>query len=359
MVKFRSFLLSSFIAAFTDVATPDFIPSTIVTGDVPIITTAQPSFDGPMVGAVNSTSLDWWYFDAVSEDGSTGASIVFLRTVIFDVSVSADFVQVTLKSNGISLDEIFEVNSSSVSTAGFGASGSWPGVGSFEVSPDLSQYTVKLNTGSIQGTLTVRSIAPAHYPDGSCPGTTNASVLVAPALYWTNAVPGGVATANFEVNGETLQFQNGIGYHDQNWGGLSIANTIILWYWGHATVGPYTFVYFNTISAITNMEFSSVYLVNGDQIQIARQFSSSNLTNVLPFGNGTQFPPSNTTNLPSGFQINFVGSNYEEWSFLLESVHIVSNREGIYTRWIGTATGGKDGGLQYSGSGVWEWMRFI
>ena len=361
----QTMLLRTFFTTiiFAPLISADFFPSTTVTGDVPVVTSSEFSFDGPMVGAANGSSFDWWYFDAVSQDGTTGATIIFLRTIIFGVSDSVDAVQVTLRSDDIGLDDTFSANSSSVSTSGFGASGSWEDVGSFEGSPSLSDYTVEINTDSIQGKMSLRSIAPAHYPDGN-PPDTDASVLVAPALYWTNAIPGAMADCDFTVMGKRLQIVNGVGYHDKNWGGLNLIETVTSWYWGHATVGPYTLVWFETLSALTDDRYSSMYLVRDNEIELAGQTTpfaeSSDFTIVVPFGNNTQYPPTNTSNLPSGFLVEFVGSEGRQWSFLLESVHIVSNSQiGFYTRWIGQVSGGEVGGAQYCGSGVWEWLRFI
>lgn len=358
-------LLPTFFSTiiFIALVSADYFPSTTVTGDVPVVTSSEFSFDGPMVGAANSSSFDWWYFDAVSQDGTTGATIIFLRTIIFGVSESVDAVQVTLRSNDINIDTTFSANSSNVTTAGFGASGSWTDVASFEGSPSLSDYTVELNTDSIKGKLSLRSIAPAHYPDGN-PPNTDASTLVAPALYWTNSIPGAIANCDFTVMGETFQIVNGVGYHDKNWGGLNLVETVKSWYWGHATVGPYTLVWFETISGITNSQYSSMYLVSEGKIELAGQTTpfaeSSDFTIVVPFGNGTQYPPTSTSNLPSGFLVDFVGSGGQQWSFLLESVHIASDSvRGFYTRWIGKVSGGEIGGTRYQGSGVWEWLRFI
>ena len=328
-------------------------------------TTPLSSFDGPQIVEGNTTSFDWWYFDAVNADGTSGVTIVFYRTGVAGIHQPLDYVEVTLvQPDGSTFTDTFAANSSNVTACGYGASGVWNAAGaSFLGTPDLSTYIVHLNNNVIEGNMTIRSTAPAHYPDGSGPGS-NVSALAAPSIFWTNAVPSGIANATFKYNGHTLEIHNGRGYHDHNWGGLGLAAGLASWYWGHATVGDYTLVWFDSITS-KKVRHVSTYLVNSGGIQLAGQnppfASGSNFSLVLPFGNGTQFPANLTSgNLPSGFVLSFVGVNGRQWSFLAEAVHVADNVDGLslYTRWIGTVKGGEVGGEMDAGSGVWEWLRF-
>jgi hypothetical protein len=345
----------------------DHIPSTAVTGPVPVVTSSsQSAFDGPKTGAVNATSFDWWYFDAATSDGGTAVAIIFFRSTqtLFAPEPSVDYIEVSvLWPNGTTFDQSFPASFSSVTTQGFGASGTWNGVGSFEGSADLQQYTVTLNTEVICGTLAIHSIAPAHYPNGEPPGSV-ASTVLAPTIGWVNAIPAGVASCDFKIAGDSVAF-HGIGYHDQNWGGLELQTCVESWYWGRGTVGPYSLVWFVVISGITGEQYSSAYLVNDGKVEVAN-LNTPHTTRVsmtvLPTGNGTQYPPSAEDNLPTGFLIEFNGATGEKWSFSAEAVHIaLDNSEGGpdgYTRWAGTVSGGQKGGSVATGSGVWEWLRF-
>jgi hypothetical protein len=355
----------SLIAIF--VANADHIPSTTVTGPVPVVTSSsQSAFDGPKTGAVNATSFDWWYFDGATSDGSTAVTIIFYRSTqtLFGLEPSVDYIEVSvLWPNGTTFDQSFPASWSSVTTQGFGASGTWNEVGSFEGSADLQIYTVALNTEIIHGTLTIHSIAPAHYPNGEPPGSS-ASTVLAPTIGWTNAIPAGVAYCNFTVAGDSLEF-HGVGYHDQNWGGLLLHTCVESWYWGRATVGPYSLVWFVVISGITGEQYSSAYLVKDGKIEVANlntPYTTCISMIVLPTGNGTQYPPSPGDNLPTGFSIEFNGISGEKWSFSAEAVHIALDNSGGgldgYTRWTGTVSGGQNGAIVATGSGVWEWLRF-
>lgn len=362
-------LLLALFRAFSLVA-GDYVASTTVTGDVAVVTSAANSpFDGPKISAVNSTAFDWWYFDAVSREGNQQITVIFFRAAL-EVNgkvPSTDYVEVTVTfPNGTSHDSFFFGTSSSVTTDGEGATGIWNGTGcSFSGTPDLSQYTVTIKNEVFNGTLVLDSIAPAHYPDGSPASSTTASVTAVPGVYGCNAIPGGKATVQFTAWGEDFEFYDGAGYHDKNWGGNSLASTITSWYWGHAIVGAYTLVWFDGIAAGTNTRYSSTYLVENGKVLLSGQptpfAANSDFAFVLPYGNGTEYPPANDQ-LPSGFLISYVGNQGQLWQFLAQGVYIAldTSEGGLdgYTRWSGTVTGGEVGGAIASGSGVWEWIRY-
>jgi Diels-Alderase, C-terminal domain len=316
------------------------------------------------VGAFNSTSYELWLFDAVTQDGQSSIAVVFFR-MVDPSSPSLDYVEVTIAyPNGTIFDQSFPANFSSVTTDGFGASGVWDGVGSFSGSPDLSVYSFSINTSTVQGTYTVESSARAHYADGSPPGS-NATVFLAPLLGWMNAIPAGVASVDFEIMGEPFAFTKMVGYHDHNFGGLALSQADKSWYFGHATVGPYSLVWFDILSNITGTRSSSVYLVKDGDILLANNNtpfeSAEDFVLVLPFGNGTQYPPP-TSRMPLGFVVHFVGKGGEQWSFIAEGSIVLDTSQGTpagYTRWAGTVTGGEVGGISGTGSGVWEWLRFF
>lgn len=366
MIQFTIFLL--LLTLFRSVA-GDTFPSTTVTGNVPVPTSSSDSpFDGPKIGAVNSTAFDWWYFDAVSHQGDSQITIVFYRAAgLFDDPVpSVNYIEVTITfPNGTSFDTFFFGTTSEVTTNGEGASGNWDGTGaSFEGKADLSKYTIQIQNDVVMGHLTIESIAPAHYPDGSGAGASDTSTTVSPGLQWDNAIPAGKANCHFTVYGEVFEFYDGVGYHDKNWGGLSITETITSWYWGHATLGPFSLVWFDLISSVTGTRYSSTYLVKHGKVLLAGQATpysaSSDFGIVVPYGNGTTYPPANSQQ-PAGFLINFIGNDGRIWSFLTQNVAVAldTSEGGLdgYTRWCGIVTGGEVGGEVASGSGVWEWLR--
>jgi hypothetical protein len=343
---FHSWLVISQVTAYPALSNdPIYSPS------------ANSLFDGPR--ALDSSTFDWWYFDAVNQEGTSSITVVFYRGADYNPYPSFDYVTVSVvRPDGGSFHVNLAANSANVSTQGHGANGVWDGSGcSFEGTPDLSVYTINVNNNMIQGSLTIRSTAPAHFPDGSPPGT-DSSTLVAPDIHWTTAIPAGIADCEFIMYGERFEFQGGVGYHDRNWGGYQSDTGVRSWYWGHAAVGTHSFVWFDCVTGM-NERYSSSHLVENGNMRLTSQSTPSAVTHsssVLPFhGDSATKNP----DLPDGFTIHFVDSS-GHWSFTAENVHMAENDFGAlnYTRWIGTVKGGEVGKEIAIGSGVWEWLRF-
>jgi hypothetical protein len=78
----------------------------------------------------------------------------------------------------------------------------------------MSKYVVTIDSPllGVKGSLTLDSIAPAHYPCG--PVEEGQDLEVTPHIGWANAVPDANAVADFTVGGVPLKFE-GPGYHDK------------------------------------------------------------------------------------------------------------------------------------------------
>lgn len=59
---------------------------------------------------------------------------------------------------------------------------------------------------------------------------------------WFVAQPDAEVDATLTMNGKTQHFKGGKGYHDHNWGNVSLEKILNHWYWGRAHVGPYTVI---------------------------------------------------------------------------------------------------------------------
>ena len=59
---------------------------------------------------------------------------------------------------------------------------------------------------------------------------------------WFVAQPDAEVEATLTMNGKTQHFKKGQGYHDHNWGNVSLEKILNHWYWGRAHVGPYTVI---------------------------------------------------------------------------------------------------------------------
>jgi hypothetical protein len=179
-----SFSLSiflQFLLAVGSFAVTKVIPTTPGLG----ATTAQfysgdsPFFDGPKLDFVNGTSFDWWYFDAVSSDGSYQLTITFYTTVATTLGFATgfgttNFVSFTaLYPNGTEYQQFDFAGPAIVSDGPFGIEGNWTGTGfTFTGSADLSYYHIDIDSPAlgIDGSVTFQSVCVPKY-------STNPTIL--------------------------------------------------------------------------------------------------------------------------------------------------------------------------------------
>jgi hypothetical protein len=133
-------------------------------------TSCDHAADGPKVWPIDLVSYDWWYFDAVSDDGKEAVTIVFFASSalgfidttsvesILNVAITGTF------ANGTTTGDSALATSATVTSAGNGngASGNWTGSGcSFTGAADLSSYSIAIDSPSvgISGTVDFVSVS--------------------------------------------------------------------------------------------------------------------------------------------------------------------------------------------------------
>lgn len=128
--------------------------------------------DGPKVSPISATAYDWWYFDAVSDDGSEALTVVFFTasalgfpfelTSAVDATTAAVFA--TFADGTTSVVPLVAAGAT-ITTAGDGASGVWKGAGNFTGAPDLSSYHVAIDSPllGVHGTLQLTSVTRLNF----------------------------------------------------------------------------------------------------------------------------------------------------------------------------------------------------
>ncbi|KAK9244662.1 hypothetical protein V1506DRAFT_540837 [Lipomyces tetrasporus] len=352
-------------AAALDITNTYIIPSTSVSAEVAIQTNAADlsPFDGPKISAVNGSSFDWWYFDVVSPKASITISFqtgTFNAVGYPGISVPyATYCNVAgIYPNGTTFSiPLVLAGPAVITTVGDGAYGNWTGSGfSFSGTPDLSEVTVNVDAAlyyGIEGSITFKSVAPAHYATGLISDRSSSEILL-PNLGWANAVPDSVAKVDLSLFGEKFAF-TGRGYHDKNWGKFPVQDLVNNWYWGHAKVGPYSVVFFDALDK-NNVEYTSAYIaVNGVPIK------AGPVAIVRPYGPNITYPQTKSATLFAGLTIEVdVGvRGVYVFKTVSQTVLTSTDNDGYgYTRAQGVVVGGPVGGKQYKGIGLWDWQHF-
>ncbi|KAK7008216.1 hypothetical protein R3P38DRAFT_3591328 [Favolaschia claudopus] len=312
--------------------------------------TSGPSgLDAPKVHPINASAFDLWYFDVVSTDPSSLASVVIIFTSespasgppVLDPTQDSILIArlwVTFP-NGTSWTTQAFADSATVVAQENVSSGQWHGTGfswKGKARPD-SGYRIDIDAPDVgvKGYITFAQVAPAHLPCG--PISTGQTMQVGPHIGWANAVPDASSTVDLEIDGEKLVFK-GLGYHDKNWGDQLFSH-VASWYWGHARVGPYSIVWFDFLD-ITGEEFVSAYVAKNGRILTAS--CDLNSLSVRPTGadGGSAYPPVISTPNPSGYHILLdVGEENGRMEFDVDVVQDIIQPNPTYGRFIGNVSG--------------------
>ncbi|TLD08112.1 hypothetical protein PspLS_12127 [Pyricularia sp. CBS 133598] len=345
-------------------ATQQFIPSEVLKGPTTPESISQPgNFDGiKLTPGNNATSYDWWYFDAVSPTTNESIVIVFYnagpdaidvpRTAPLYVQITGVFANGTryaLQANATG-GANFQNNEHGISSVWNGAGSSFAGT---NLDADNVEYTVTIDNSAIglKGTLGLKAVSRPHYPcDLNKPGVTEELI---PHVFWANAVPDADATVDFTIHGTPVRF-TGLGYHDKNWGDLPHIDAFNTWYWGHARLGPYSLVWFDTLSTNGKEYFSSWITKDG---QVVTQSCQQNSVVVRPWGENSLYPPTLNLPAPSGLTMRYdlgsQGAFVANFTREITSVPLPN-----YKRFTGSIVGGFEGGEQYEGHALGEQFQF-
>jgi hypothetical protein len=131
------------------------IPPTAVTGDVTANFQAVSSLDGPQLSAINGTSWDWWYFDAVSPDAKSNVAIIFytassLGFPFLPPSPEVTLVEVhALLPNGTIFNVFIPAEEAVITPIGDGSLGCFEGANaSWTGSSDMKDYRVVIDSAA-------------------------------------------------------------------------------------------------------------------------------------------------------------------------------------------------------------------
>lgn len=306
-----------------------------------------------------------WYFDAVSTTSvNESVTIVFYEagqtalgfpTGSLFVSLNGSFKNGTLFNYTIPVPP---TGNATIVQDRDSIAGTWQDTGfSFRgtgLATSHPSYVVSIDAPAlgVQGTLALQSVAPPHYPCG--PDKAGESEQVVPSIWWSNAVPDATAAADLRfADGTRLRFA-GNGYHDKNWGVVPLAAAVQSWYWGHARLGPYSVVWFDTRGR-DGKEYFSGYVVRDGEVLEASCAEKAVL--VRPWGANSVYPPTVDSGTPEGMAMTFA---LEAGKLLTVNVTtgLVVDDITFYQRYIGSARGGLEGGKLYAGKGFWEEFKF-
>lgn len=182
-------------------------------------------------------TYEWWYFDAYLNDGSKLA-ITFRTKPIIDVGKPLDpWIDFNLeRADGTSVvkhlhfePEHFLASKETCDVAM--ASNTFKG--------DLHAYSMHVDAEGIVVDISLTGITQAWRPETGCLFFGEHEEYY---FAWLPAVPQGDAHITMAVDGGSPQYYTGIGYHDHNWGNISMLRLMHDWYWARGKIANYALI---------------------------------------------------------------------------------------------------------------------
>ena len=178
-------------------------------------------------------TYEWWYFDSHYPDGT--------KLIIFFYSKSPIEVNGPIKpmstmeltfADGTSYSE--EVKAS-IKDSYYSKETCDVKVGNCSIKGNLKHYDIIFEGKKLKAKVSLTNTIPAwRSQTGSIFFGNNEENYFA----WLPATPEGNVIADVEYNGNNLHLE-GSGYHDHNWGNISMLKLMHHWYWGRAKIGDY------------------------------------------------------------------------------------------------------------------------
>ena len=199
-------------------------------------TIIKPSEDGMRTTGKKGT-YEWWYFDGTLADGSTLVIVFYTKNQINPNKAEEPRVTFELTRP----DGSITARAAIVKPGDFSSSKDSCDVrvGTNRFSGNLHQYNIHVEINDVIADVKLEGVVPSWRPSTGFMQfkDDNRENYFA----WLPSVPQGRVTGTVSI-AEKNQAIAGIGYHDHNWGDISMLKLIHNWYWGRAQAGDYSVI---------------------------------------------------------------------------------------------------------------------
>jgi hypothetical protein len=181
-------------------------------------------------------SYEWWYFDSHLDDGSSLVIVFYTKPQLDPDGALAPFASLEISRPGQPPIRVV----AHVSADSFWASGDRCDVriGGNTFRGNLHEYEIHFSQDGVAVDVKLTGKVPSWRPaTGHMFFGDHDEHLFA----WLAAVPQGEVSVDLNIRGKK-EHLHGVGYHDHNWGDVSMAKLINHWYWGRAQAGDYSIV---------------------------------------------------------------------------------------------------------------------
>ncbi len=197
---------------------------------------------------VTEDSFEWWYFDAILDDGST-CVVAFMSKVPFVPGPLSPILQFTISppQGPYQQHQVF------LPPASYSASTTHCAVtmGTSWVTGDLRSYELYAEAEGIAAHLVLRDVVPGWRTGPYIPPEQAAQQPLAEQV----VISSGIAEGTLMYDGR-LHRVTGTCYHDHNWGSArawaagSGGARVTSWYWGRARAGDHAIVFAQVLGTV-------------------------------------------------------------------------------------------------------------
>lgn len=188
--------------------------------------------DGMRTDGSKST-YEWWYFDSHFPDGTIMVVIFYSKSPI-DVDGTINphaIIELNLPDGR----KFTETVTATIEESYYATDKCDVKIGDSRFTGDLKHYDIVFNGKDVQAKISLDATIPAwRAKTGSIFFGDEEEHYFA----WLPAVPEGKVVADVNCQGMQLHLE-GSGYHDHNWGNISMMKLMHHWYWGRAKIGDY------------------------------------------------------------------------------------------------------------------------
>jgi hypothetical protein len=189
-------------------------------------------------------SYEWWYFDGSLADGSSLVIVFYTKDQITPDKPLKPKVSFDLdRPDGTKVHKEVEIDSSNFSVSKDSCN---VRIGANSFSGNLHDYAIYVDIDGVKADITLHGTVPSWRPNT---GFMNFQKGTDSHYFaWLPSVPQGDVEGTVTISGRT-QAIKGVGYHDHNWGDVSMLKLIHDWYWGRAQVGNYSVIASDIVAA--------------------------------------------------------------------------------------------------------------
>lgn len=198
---------------------------------------------------------EWWYFDAILDDGSTAVIQFFTKSGIY-IEKKGDHPTLTIKITDLAGTHHKQDVKFKVGDTFYGNDGCDIKFGKNIFKGNLKEYHIFVEpTEGVGADLKLTSVSQSYRP-----GTAYFNFGSEDKYYtWLCLVPKGKVEGTMTYGGKTIKV-SGFGYHDHQWGSVNFQKEWNHWVWARQSFDDYSMLVFDMVSS-KNTEFTRFPIV--------------------------------------------------------------------------------------------------